>query len=69
MLDSVTNERGCMTALDAAVGTGKTFLLTTRLATVRVDDKEVLATATSSIAAIIILKKQFTYRCLDYYVA
>ena len=58
-----------MTALDAAVVIGKTFLLTTRLATVRVDDKEVLATATSSIAAIIILKKQFTYRWLDYYVA
>ena len=51
VLASVNNEAGCMFALDAPGGTGKTFLLTTLLAAVRVEQKVALATATSGIAA------------------
>ena len=51
VLDSVSNARGPMIALNAAGGTGKTFLLATLLAAVRADNKIALATATSGIAA------------------
>ncbi len=49
--DSVNNDRGLLVALDAAGGTGKTFVLTTILSSVRADKKVALATATSGIAA------------------
>ena len=51
ILDSVNNGKGEMIALDAAGGSGKTFLTTTALAKIRSEGKVALATATSGIAA------------------
>lgn len=50
-MEAVNNEQGGMYFLDAPGGTGKTFLLQLILATVRMDNKIVLALASSGIAA------------------
>ncbi len=51
ILDSVKKGNGGMFALDAPGGSGKTFLTSTILATIRAEGEIALATATSGIAA------------------
>ena len=51
MIDSVTNERGLMFCVNAAGGTGKTFVVNTLLNAVRGDGFVALATASSGVAA------------------
>lgn len=51
IMQAVNNETGGMYFLDAPGGTGKTFLLQLILASIRKDNKIVLALASSGIAA------------------
>ncbi len=55
IIESVNTGKGEIIALDAAGGSGKTFLTTTILATLRSQGKVALATATSGIAATLLL--------------
>ena len=55
VIDSVEKGQGLMIALDAAAGTGKTYLISTILAYVRSKGHIALATATSRIAATLLM--------------